>query len=103
LNVGSKVLSSNFYNVRTGSTTRIGNFPIGIHICGSEFFPGQGIQIARAAGAGLQILRRFGKFVQVKLPSGELRLLHSTCYGTLGVISNEEMKLRKMYKAGQNR
>lgn len=48
-------------------------------------------------------MRRFGKFVQVKLPSGELRLLHSTCYGILGVISNEEIKLRKMYKAGQNR
>jgi large subunit ribosomal protein L2 len=79
------------------------NMPVGSTVHNVELKPGNGAQIARSAGAYVQILAREGQYVPLRLRSGEMRKVESDCRATLGEVGNAEHMLRSIGKAGANR
>jgi len=103
LNVGDIVESGAKVDVKTGNTMEIMNIPVGTVIHNIELRPGKGGQLARSAGTSAQILGREGKYVLIRLSSGETRMILGTCRATIGVIGNEDYGLVKVGKAGRTR
>ena len=103
LNVGDIVESGVKTDVKVGNTMEIMNIPVGTVIHNIELRPGKGGQLARSAGNSAQILGREGKYVLIRLASGETRLILGTCRATIGVVGNEDYGLVKVGKAGINR
>ena len=103
LNVGDIVESGVKVDVKTGNTMEIMNIPVGTVIHNIELRPGKGGQLARSAGTSAQILGREGKYVLIRLSSGETRMILGTCRATVGVIGNEDFGLVKVGKAGRTR
>lgn len=103
LQVGDIVESGVKVDVKTGNTMEIMNIPVGTVIHNIELRPGKGGQLARSAGASAQILGREGKYVLIRLSSGETRKILGTCRATIGVIGNEDYGLVKIGKAGRTR
>ncbi len=79
------------------------NIPVGTTIHCVEMLPGKGAQLARSAGAAVQLLAREGAYAQLRLRSGEIRKVHVDCRATIGEVGNEEHSLRSIGKAGANR
>jgi len=103
LEVGQQVSSGSEAPVKPGNTLPIRNIPVGSTIHCVELMPGKGAQIARAAGASVQLLAREGIYAQLRLRSGEVRRVHVECRATIGEVGNGEHGLRKIGKAGANR
>jgi len=103
LAVDSEVLAGEDVRAETGNALPIANVPLGVSIHNIELQPGRGGQIVRAAGAKAEVVAKPGKYVQVKLPSGEVRKILGVCYATVGGVSNPELKGRKLGKAGRSR
>ena len=103
LNVGDIVESGVKVDVKTGNTMEIINIPVGTVIHNIELRPGKGGQLARSAGTSAQILGREGKYVLIRLSSGETRMILGTCRATIGVIGNEDYGLVKVGTAGRTR
>jgi large subunit ribosomal protein L2 len=103
LSVGDQVMSGSQAPIKPGNTLPIRNIPVGSTIHCIEMQPGKGAQIARSAGASVQLLAREGTYAQIRLRSGEVRRVHIECRATLGEVGNEEHSLRKIGKAGANR
>lgn len=103
LKVGDIVESGVKVDVKTGNTMEIMNIPVGTVIHNIELRPGKGGQLARSAGTSAQILGREGKYVLIRLSSGETRKILGTCRATIGVIGNEDYGLVKIGKAGRKR
>ena len=103
LNVGDIVESGAKVDIKTGNTMEIMNIPVGTVIHNIELRPGKGGQLARSAGTSAQILGREGKYVLIRLSSGETRKILGTCRATVGVIGNEDYGLVKVGKAGRTR
>ena len=103
LNVGDIVESGARVDVKTGNTMEIMNIPVGTVIHNIELRPGKGGQLARSAGTSAQILGREGKYVLIRLSSGETRMILGTCRATIGTIGNEDHGLVKVGKAGRTR
>ncbi len=103
LKVGDKVQSGEAVDIRVGNALPIMNIPVGTMIHNIELKPGKGGSIARSAGASAQILGREGKYVMVRLSSGEQRLILGTCYATVGEVGNEDYELVKVGTAGRKR
>ena len=103
LHVGDIVESGVKVDVKTGNTMEIMNIPVGTVIHNIELRPGKGGQLARSAGTSAQILGREGKYVLIRLSSGETRKILGTCRATIGVIGNEDYSLVKIGKAGRKR
>ena len=103
LNVGDIVESGAKVDVKTGNTMEIMNIPVGTVIHNIELRPGKGGQLARSAGTSAQILGREGKYVLIRLSSGETRMILGTCRATIGTIGNEDYGLVKVGKAGRTR
>ena len=103
LNVGDIVESGAKVDVKTGNTMEIMNIPVGTVIHNIELRPGKGGQLARSAGTSAQILGREGKYVLIRLSSGETRMILGTCRATIGTIGNEDFSLVKVGKAGRKR
>jgi len=103
LEVGSTILSGAEAPIKAGNTLPIRNIPVGSIIHCVEMLPGKGAQIARSAGAGVQLLAREGSYAQLRLRSGEIRRVHIDCRATIGEVGNEEHNLRSIGKAGANR
>lgn len=105
LKAGDSILSTDAlqeeYN--PGLSTPLRNIPPATFIHCVEMLPGRGAQIARSAGQSAQLIAVEGKRATVKLPSGEIRLLHSDCRATIGRVGNEEHGDEKIGKAGRNR
>lgn len=101
--VGQPVLSGPEAPIKPGNTLPIRNIPVGTTIHCVEMMPGKGAQIARSAGASVQLLAREGTYAQVRLRSGEIRRIHVECRATIGEVGNEEHSLRKIGKAGATR
>ena len=101
--VGQDVLSGAEAPIKPGNALPIRSIPIGTTIHCLEITPGKGAQLARAAGASVQLLAREGAYAQVRMRSGEIRRIHVECRATIGVVGNEENSLRKIGKAGANR
>jgi len=103
LEVGQQVVSGSEAPIKPGNTLPIRNIPVGTTIHCVELQPGKGAQIARAAGASVQLLAREGVYAQIRLRSGEVRRVHVECRATIGEVGNSEHSLRKIGKAGANR
>lgn len=105
LKAGATILSTNQpqeeYNV--GLATPLHNIPPATFIHNLEILPGRGAQVARSAGQSAQLISVDGKRATVKMPSGEIRLLHSDCRATIGRVGNEEHGDEVIGKAGRNR
>ena len=103
LKVGDVVESGEMVDVKVGNTMPIMNIPVGTVIHNIELKPGKGGQLARSAGGSAQILGREGKYVLIRLASGETRKILGTCRATIGVVGNEDYELVKVGKAGRTR
>lgn len=101
--VGQQVMSGSEAPIKSGNALPLRNIPVGTTICCIEMIPGKGAQIARSAGASVQLLAREGAYAQVRLRSGEVRRIHVECRATVGEVGNEENSLRKIGKAGAQR
>jgi large subunit ribosomal protein L2 len=103
LTVGSTVISGENVDIVTGNALPLRNIPLGTQIHNVELKPGGGGKILRAAGASAQILAKEGDYAQLKLSSGEIRLVHLKCLATIGRVGNPEHELVVIGKAGRNR
>ena len=89
--------------IKAGNCLPIRNIPVGAVIHAIELKPGKGAQLARSAGASVQLVAREGQYATVRLRSGEMRKVPVDCRATLGEVSNNEHSLRKLGKAGASR
>ncbi len=89
--------------IKNGNCLPLRNIPVGSVIHAVELKPGKGAQMARSAGASMQLVAREGRYATVRLRSGEMRKVLSDCRATLGEVSNSEHSLRKLGKAGAAR
>lgn len=103
LKVGDMVVSGPNSEIRVGNAMPISNIPVGSTIHNVELKPGKGGQLVRAAGASAQLLAKEGDYAQVRLPSGEVRLVQQVCYATIGQIGNLDHSNVKLGKAGRKR
>jgi large subunit ribosomal protein L2 len=98
--VGAKLYSGSEAPIKAGNTLPIRNIPVGTTIHCIEMQPGKGAQLARSAGASVQLLARESSYAQLRLRSGEIRKVHVDCRATIGEVGNEEHNLRSIGKAG---
>ena len=103
LEVGMQILSSETADIKVGNTLPIMSIPVGTVIHNIELRPGKGGELARSAGSSAQILGREGKYVMIRLTSGEQRKILGTCLATIGEVGNEDASLVKIGKAGRKR
>lgn len=103
LKVGDTVTSGENAEIKIGNALPLSKMPLGSIIHNIEMNPGKGGQLVRSAGSSAVLMNKEGKYVQVKLPSGEIRLILANCYATLGELSNEDNKNVKLGKAGASR
>jgi large subunit ribosomal protein L2 len=103
LQVGQKIVSGIKVAPEVGNCLVLANMPLGTIIHNIELTPGKGAQMARSAGTYAQLLAKDGKYVTLKMPSGEMRLVLSTCVATVGSVSNPDHMNVNLGKAGRNR
>lgn len=103
LKVGQKLNSGSGVVPDLGNTLPLSEIPLGSIIHNIEMAPGQGGKVCRSAGSYAQLTARDGKYVVVKLPSGETRMILSTCSATIGSVSNPDHNLENYGKAGRSR
>lgn len=101
--VGDSVQSGSDAPIKPGNTLPLRNIPVGSAVHCIEMKPGKGAQIARTAGASVQLLAREGEYATLRLRSGEMRKIHIDCRATLGEVGNSEHNLRVLGKAGASR
>ena len=101
--VGDTLLASATADIRAGNALPIANIPLGTLIHNIELQPGKGGQLARSAGAAAQLLGKEGDYAQVRMPSGEVRLIRQTCMATIGEVGNLDHSNVKLGKAGRKR
>jgi len=103
LKVGMIIENGESADIKVGNALPLKNIPVGTMVHCIELQPGKGAEMCRSAGAGAQILGREGKYVMLRLQSGETRLVLGTCIATIGVVGNEDYKLVNLGKAGRKR
>ena len=103
LQVGAIIENGEGADIKVGNALPIKNIPVGTVVHCIELQPGKGAELCRSAGASAQILGREGKYVMVRLQSGETRLILGNCIATIGVVGNEDYKLVNLGKAGRKR
>lgn len=101
--VGDAVVSGEKVEIKDGNALLLKNIPVGFAIHNLELVPGYGGQLVRGAGVAARITAKEGAYVQVQLPSGEIRRLRSQCRATLGQLSRAESKTITLGKAGRKR
>ena len=103
LNVGDKVVSSNKADIKPGNCMPLSSVPVGTIIHNVELKPGKGGQIARSAGSYVQLIGKDVSYSILRLMSGEVRLVLSSCLCTVGAVSNPDNQNTNLGKAGRNR
>ena len=103
LKVGDKIESGVTTDIKVGNCAELGNIPEGTMVHNVELKPGKGGQIARTAGSSVQVLGREGKYTLLRLSSGEVRKVLSTCRATVGEVGNADHELVNIGKAGRKR
>jgi len=103
LNTGDRVLASDQADIKPGNNLSLSAIPVGTLIHNIEIEPGRGGKLARSAGGYAQLMAKEGEYCQVKMPSGEIRLVHSRCRASIGQLSNTEHENMTIGKAGRNR
>ncbi len=100
---GHSVMCGADADIQPGNAMEVGKIPVGTMIHNVELKIGKGGQIVRSAGGGAQVMAKDKQYVHIKLPSGEVRLVHANCYGTIGQLGNIEHENVKLGKAGRKR
>ena len=103
MRAGNEVISGHDAPIKEGNCLPLRNIPVGTVVHAIEMRPGKGAQLARSAGAAVQLIAREGIHVTVRLRSGEMRKVHADCRATVGEVSNSEHNLTKYGKAGAKR
>jgi len=103
LSVGDKVISGNVVDIKPGNAMPMQNIPVGTIIHNVEMKPGKGGQIARSAGTYVQIIGKDQGYAQLRLSSGEIRMIRAECMATIGAVSNPDQQNIKLGKAGRSR
>jgi large subunit ribosomal protein L2 len=103
LEVGQEIVSAEKADVKVGNAMQIRNIPVGTLVNNVEMRPGKGGQLARSAGTYVQIVGRDSIYVQIKLASGEVRMVPSECMATIGSVSNPDQQNIVLGKAGRSR
>lgn len=103
IKVGSKIVSGEATDILVGNALTLKNIPEGTFIHNIELVPGKGGQLCRAAGASAQVLGFEGKYVLVRLASGEMRKILKECRATIGIVGNDDWNLVNKGKAGKTR
>lgn len=101
--VGEKLRSGPDAEIKTGNALPLANIPAGTFVHNVELRPGKGAQLARSAGASVQLMAKEGKYAQLRLPSGEVRNVPLACMATIGAVSNAEHENISLGKAGRSR
>ena len=103
LQVGDKLVSGPEADIKVGNALPLANIPVGTVIHNIETKPGKGGQLIRSAGTKAQVLGKEGKYVLIRLNSGEVRMILGTCRATIGSVGNEQHELVNIGKAGRSR
>jgi large subunit ribosomal protein L2 len=103
LKAGDEVVSGETAPIKEGNTLPLRNIPLGAVVHCIEMKPGKGAQLARSAGAAVQLVAKEGQYATLRLRSGEMRKVLSDCRATIGEVSNTEHNLRSLGKAGAKR
>ena len=103
IQVGAQISSGPDADIKVGNALPLNNIPVGTVIHNIELKPGKGGQLIRSAGTSAQVLGKEGKYVLVRLNSGEVRMILGTCRATIGSVGNEQHELINIGKAGRNR
>jgi large subunit ribosomal protein L2 len=104
LKVGDEIVSSkNQVEIKAGNRMPLSQIPIGIQVHSIELLPGSGGKVARGAGNAAQFMAVEGKYAQLKLPSGEIRMFIKDCMATVGTVGNPDHRLVRWGKAGRTR
>ena len=103
LKVGDTIESGENADIKIGNALKLKDMPVGTTIHNVELKPGKGAQMVRSAGAEAQLMAKEGKYAQVKLPSGEFRLVSVDCRATIGQVGNIDHELITIGKAGKSR
>jgi large subunit ribosomal protein L2 len=103
LRVGDRVMSGPDAEVAPGNAAPISNIPLGTIVHCIEMKPGKGAQLVRSAGTGAQLMAREGQYATLRLPSGEMRMIHVRCMATIGQVGNAEHENQTIGKAGRSR
>lgn len=103
LKVGDQVLSGENADIKPGNALPLRAMPLGTVIHNIELVPGKGGQLARSAGVAAQLVAKEGKYAQIRLPSGEVRMIHLECKATVGQVGHAEHENESLGKAGKNR
>ena len=101
--VGEMLMSGPDAEVKVGNALPIANIPVGTMVHNIEMKEGKGAQMVRSAGASAQVLAKEGDYAQIRLPSGEVRLIRQACYATIGQVGNVDHSNIKLGKAGRKR
>jgi len=100
---GDEVMSGSEAPIKPGNAMQLRSIPVGTQVHAVELRPGKGAQMARSAGAAVQLVAREGQYATVLLRSGEMRKIHANCRATIGQVANVEHNLEKLGKAGAKR
>ena len=103
LNDGDKVVSGERADIKPGNSMKLENIPVGTMVHNIEINPGQGGKLVRAAGQEAQLMAKEGKYANLRLPSGEMRLVMLNCRATIGTVGNADYENIKLGKAGKTR
>jgi large subunit ribosomal protein L2 len=103
MNVGEEVVSGKGAEIKTGNALPLSDIPLGTFIHNVELRPGQGAKMVRSAGSQAQLIAKDENYVQVKMASGEVRLVPAKCMATIGQVSNPDHENISLGKAGRNR
>jgi len=103
LTVGDTVTAGEKVDVRPGNAMPMKNIPLGTQVHNVELKPGKGGQMVRSAGGSAQIMAKEGKYTTLRMPSGEMRMVLSTCIATIGSVGNADHSNVSVGKAGRSR
>lgn len=103
LKVGDKITSGSGSEIAVGNALPLKEMPLGSFVHNVELKPGKGGQLGRSAGSALQLMAREGNYAQLKMPSGEVRMININCLATYGLVGNSEHENISLGKAGRTR
>ena len=103
LNVGDKIVASRNADIKPGNSMPLRHIPLGTMIHNIEMRKGKGAQLVRSAGSGASLMAKDGDYAQIRMPSGEVRMIHQDCQATIGQVSNIDHANVSLGKAGRTR
>lgn len=103
LTVGESIFAGDEVEIKPGNALPLKNIPVGVEIHNIEIKHGRGGQLVRSAGVAAQLIAKEGDYALIRMPSGEMRKIHSTCFATVGTVGNHDHANTSLGKAGRNR